>query len=143
MTNNIAPPQTSRGRDVFSFAAVTALGVGAIGLLTVVSPEEQGHYPTCPILTVTGYYCPGCGSLRAIHALTQGDIATAWDRNPLLLVLGPLLLLAWATWGLRILGKTTWTTTNIPAAWIWIVFVAILAFWVARNVPGWTWLSPV
>ena len=92
MTHSIAPSGTTRGRELLSFVAVTAAGVGAIGMLAVVSPEEQGHYPTCPFLTITGYFCPGCGSLRAIHALTQGDIVTAWERNPLLLVMGPLLL---------------------------------------------------
>lgn len=142
MTTSTAPSRTSRGRGLLSFTAVTAAGIGAVGILAVVSPEEQGHYPTCPFLTLTGYYCPGCGSLRAVHALTQGDIATAWERNPLLLVVGPLLLVAWVMWGLRILGKTTWNTTRIPSVWIWVAFAAIIVFWIARNVPGWTWLSP-
>ena len=36
-----------------------------------VDPNVAGHYPTCPILAVTGWYCPGCGTLRAVHALAQ------------------------------------------------------------------------
>jgi hypothetical protein len=29
-----------------------------------------------------------------------------------------------------------------PAWLLYALFWAVLAFWVARNVPGWTWLSP-
>ncbi|MFH7324008.1 DUF2752 domain-containing protein [Aeromicrobium sp. JJY06] len=111
-------------------------------MLASVSPEEPGHYPTCPFLAVSGLYCPGCGSLRAVHALTRGDLATAWDRNPLAVLLLPAVLIAWGAWGLRLLGRQAWHPSRIPAAWIWALLGVVLAYWVARNVPGWTWLSP-
>jgi hypothetical protein len=129
-----------------AFAATTATGVAAVAVLGVVSPEQPGHYPTCPFLAMTGYWCPGCGSLRAIHALAVGDPVTAVDRNPLLLALLPLLALAWLGWGLRVLGKPLGNRihpTRVPVAAVWAAFAVVMAFWVARNIPGWTWLSPV
>lgn len=59
--------------------------VGFIAALTVLyfySPTEVGFYPRCPSKLVTGYDCPGCGSLRGLHALLHGDFAAAWNFNP-------------------------------------------------------------
>jgi hypothetical protein len=121
---------------------VTAAGVAATVVVATRSPEESGHYPTCPFLAVTGWFCPGCGSLRTVHALAHGDLATAWDRNPLAVLLVPFVLVAWGAWGLRILGRRAWHPSRIRAGWIWGLLVVVLVYWVVRNVPGWTWLSP-
>ena len=43
----------------------------------MVDPNQPGHYPTDPFLAITGLYCPGCGTLRALHALARGDLLTA------------------------------------------------------------------
>ncbi len=128
---------------MLSFVAVTVAGVAGAGLLAVVDPNEGGHYPTCPFLAITGLFCPGCGTLRTVHALTQGDVLTALDRNPLAVALAPLLLVVWVMWGLRLAGWSTWNTTRVPARWIWGLLVVVLGYWVLRNVPGWTWLSPL
>jgi len=125
-----------------SFLAVTVAGAAATLVVATVSPEEPGHYPTCPFLALTGAWCPGCGSLRALHALAQGDVVTAWQRNPLAVVLLPLVALAWVAWGLRIAGRDIGHPTRIPVRWLWALVVAVLVFWAARNIPGWTWLSP-
>lgn len=127
---------------VVRFAATTTAAVVAAGVLATVDPNEQGHYPTCPFLAITGHYCPGCGTLRACHALLHGDPVTALERNPILLVALPLILAGWVMWGLRVAGRTTWTTVLIPSGWLWATLWAILAYWALRNVPGWTWLSP-
>ena len=62
---------------------LSALGAAAfLTLAHVVDPNEPGTYPTCPWLAITGTFCPGCGTLRATHALTHGDLGTALARNP-------------------------------------------------------------
>lgn len=112
-------------------------------MLAAVDPNRPGHYPTCPFLYLTGYYCPGCGSLRALHDLVaHGDLAAALRRNPLTVVMIPFVMAAWLLWALRLAGLTTWTPTRIRPAWIWAYLVLLVVYWVARNVPGWTWLSP-
>jgi hypothetical protein len=128
-------------------AIMRPLGVGAValigvGIVTTVDPNTAGHYPTCPFLAVTGWYCPGCGALRAVHALGHGDLMTALARNPLTVVVAGYLVVTWVLWLRR-------SASGRPLRWLaptWViygVFGAILAFWVLRNVPGWTWLSPV
>lgn len=122
------------------------LGVAAAALIGVgyvrgVDPNAPGHYPSCPFLAVTGWYCPGCGALRALHALGHGDVMTALARNPFTVVAVGYFLVAWGLWLRR-------EATGRPRRWLapaWVlygVFGAILTFWVLRNVPGWTWLSP-
>jgi hypothetical protein len=119
--------------------AATAL-VGA-GYVAGVDPNVAGHYPTCPFLAVTGWYCPGCGGLRAVHALAEGDVMTALARNPFAVVVLGYLAVTWALWLQR-------TISGRPRRWLappWVLYgvlAAILAFWVLRNLPGWTWLSP-
>jgi Protein of unknown function (DUF2752) len=127
-------------------AVLLPLAVGAVALLGAgyvasVDPNVAGHYPGCPLLAITGWYCPGCGSLRALHALGHGDLVTALARNPFAVVGLAYVVISWALW----LGRTA---RGRPPRWLappWVLYGvlgAILAFWVLRNVPGWTWLSP-
>jgi hypothetical protein len=113
--------------------------VTTIGAL---DPNVAGHYPTCPWLALTGTYCPGCGSLRAIHALAHGDPATAVARNPLAVIAIGWLAVWFVVWARRTV--TGWKGTTMAPAWVLYGIVGVvLTYWVARNVPGWTWLSPL
>lgn len=122
-------------------AAVAGAAAAAVGYIASVDPNQAGHYPTCPFLFITGWYCPGCGSLRAIHDLAHLDVAGALARNPLVLVALPYVVLTWTLWLHR-------SVTGRPRRWLapawvlWSLLGALLAYWILRNVPGWTWLSP-
>src|SRR5438309_10494082 len=63
-------------------AALLTAGVGA-GMLWFFDPASAGIFPSCPLHYLTGLYCPGCGSLRAIHALLHGNLSGACAMNPL------------------------------------------------------------
>jgi hypothetical protein len=119
-----------------------AAAAGAVGLLVhAVDPNEAGHYPTCPFLMITGWWCPGCGSLRALHALSDGDVGTALARNPLTVVMLGVLLFLWA--GSLRRGWTGRARTTLAPAWVlWGFLGVVLSYWVLRNLPGMTWLSP-
>jgi hypothetical protein len=124
------------------FPSLVAAGCAvAGGVVFAVDPETPGHYPTCPFLALTGWYCPGCGTTRAVHALLHGDAGLALQRNPLTVAALVVLAAAFALWSRRL-----WR--GAPRTWVappWVLYgllVVILAFWVLRNVPGWTWLSP-
>ncbi|MEI2764627.1 MAG: DUF2752 domain-containing protein [Dermatophilaceae bacterium] len=116
-----------------------AASVGAAAYVYAVSPEIPGRYLACPTYTLTGTYCPGCGGLRSVHALLHGDLALSLQRNPAVLPLLVLLAVAAAGWLRR--GRPP--VRLHPSGWRFrLTLVAVAAFWVARNVPGWTWLSP-
>lgn len=142
LTADAAPPSLAdRGRRI----ALPALTLAATGVAALVvhaqDPNEAGSYPTCPWLQLTGTYCPGCGTLRCLHALTNGDVATAFARNPATVLTALYLVPCFLIWTHRRWeGRPrTWAA---PAWVIWTLFWAILAYWALRNVPGWTWLSP-
>ena len=142
MTDLQAPARPSRGAAAAWAGPVLALVpvAAATAVVALLSPEEPGNYPTCPFHAVTGWWCPGCGSLRAVHALTSGDVATAVDRNVLLVLAVPVLVLAWAAWVRRtVTGRSR---RPVPAAAGWTLLVTGLAFWVLRNVPAGSWLAP-
>ena len=44
-----------------------------------------------------GFYCPGCGGLRAVHDLTHGDVGAALSSNILVTLLIPVVSSA-AVW---------------------------------------------
>lgn len=62
-------------------AVAIILTVAAIVVLYCFDPMQASFYPRCPSKLLTGYDCPGCGTLRALHALSHGDVAAAWRFN--------------------------------------------------------------
>ena len=111
-------------------------------MLYAVDPNEPGHYPTCPWLALTGTFCPGCGSLRAIHALAHADLGTAMARNPLAVIAFGWLLVWFVAWTRRVVLRRPRTSMAPP----WVLYGilgVVIAYWVLRNVPGWSWLSPL
>jgi hypothetical protein len=137
-------PAWAPGTRMWRFApptAVAGLAAAAAGYVGLVDPNAPGHYPTCPFLFVTGYYCPGCGSLRAVHALTHGHLLEAVDRNPLATALLPVLIFGYLAWARRrVTGRPR---RRLAPAWaIWMLLVVVIAFWILRNIPAFGWLAP-
>jgi hypothetical protein len=56
----------------------------------------QGSWGFCPSAAL-GFWCPGCGGLRAAHHLTDLDLAAAVSSNLVLVLLAPLAV-AWFVW---------------------------------------------
>lgn len=120
---------------------VAALAAAAVGVVAVVDPNEAGHYPTCPFLAATGQFCPGCGSLRAVHALTRGDVGTAVGLNVLTVLAAVALAVIWVRWVRR-----SWTglarASAAPASVLYGVLVVVVLFAVTRNLPVGAFLAP-
>ncbi len=119
------------------FAASSVVVVaGALGVLYLVNPGTSTLFPTCPFLAFTGCYCPGCGSLRALHQITRGHLATALGLNPLLVLSLPFVgyfFVSRATLALR--GRSL-KALFVPPAFIWALLAVVMLYWVARNVPA-------
>ena len=116
--------------------------LAATAVVAAVDPNEPGHYPTCPLLASTGLYCPGCGTLRALHALAHGDVSTALARNPLTVLAVPVGMWLWLRWARVRWGGASAVRTAAPAWVQWGAATLVVAFGIARNLPGLTLLSP-
>src|SRR5881227_1045193 len=71
--------------------AMLALGGFGIIMLRIYDPATSGVFPPCPLHYLTGFYCPGCGSLRTVHQLLHGHLYAAWAMNPLSVILFPFV----------------------------------------------------
>lgn len=136
------PQHADRVARLRTPTVVLAGTAAALTYIGSVSPYASGNYPACPLYAVTGLYCPGCGSLRSLHGLANGDLVAAFARNPImppLLLILALVFLRWVV--LRWRGKPlTWD----PPTWVPIAIgVGVIVYGVARNIPSLTWLSPV
>jgi hypothetical protein len=101
-------------------------------LLFFVFDARNGSFPACPFLRLTGFYCPGCGSQRAVSSLMHGDLVDAFSYNSLLVLTLPLLVYA-----LIIYLKKNRQLSLFYTAWFpKLLFVVVILFWITRNIPS-------
>lgn len=98
-------------------------------------PARSARYPACPFHAATGWWCPFCGGLRGVHALTHGQVATALASNALLVIVGPLAAVAWTAWLLDTRGRPALRRHVAALPWTAMVAGAVV-FAVLRNLPG-------
>jgi hypothetical protein len=119
--------------------------IGLAVLFFVLNPVEHQIFPRCLFNSITGYYCPGCGSQRAIHSLLHLDMAGVVSYN-FLFIPGFLLILYHYIHPFlnRILH---WKLPNIFyfKSTPWIIFGVVIIFWILRNLPFYPFsvLAPV
>jgi hypothetical protein len=97
----------------FSYLAISALGFGF----------------RCPIHSLTGFFCPGCGSTRAVRALLNGDLQLAIHNNTLLLAAPALMGIGFIL--NKYLKNRMWLY-----AFLSLLFIVVVSFTVMRNQPG-------
>ncbi|SDC35068.1 Protein of unknown function [Sanguibacter gelidistatuariae] len=121
--------------------AVGAATAAATVVVAFVDPHRPGQFGICPTLWLTGWYCPGCGALRATFDLAHLDLAAAWAMNPLWVLAVPVVAVVWAAWLRR-----AWRGTSARPfpGWLGVVLLVVLVlFGVLRNVPALaSWLAP-
>ncbi|MET0288428.1 MAG: DUF2752 domain-containing protein [Pseudoxanthomonas sp.] len=132
----------TRPRVALLAAAVPMVAAGAWILRHVDPNRPNSVLPRCPFHALSGYWCPGCGMTRALHALVHGDVITALHMNPLGMLMLPLLplmvLWSWG-WQPRMLRQVMrWMME--PRLWL----LLIPTYWLLRNLPWvpFTWLAP-
>lgn len=137
----LAPPRSGRLRALTLPALVAVPFVAATAYVARVDPNAAGHYPTCPSLLITGYYCPGCGGLRAMHALTHGHPLQALHDNAFGLAIVAALAVWWVAWAVA-----RWRGRSMSARPVVVVTFALLAvmpvFTVLRNLSVGAFLAP-
>ncbi len=109
-------------------AAVLAALAGAVWVFAI-DPSGSPWYPLCVFHALTGLHCPGCGCLRAAHALLHGRLADALAFNSLFVIGVPLAAILWA-W-----NRCRARPLVARPAWVWWLVGVLLVFGVARNVP--------
>lgn len=93
----------------------------------------QHFFPQCPMRTITGLLCPGCGSQRALHQALHGNFAMSMQFNFLLLpaafyglisMIGPFIFSHnWSSLRMKFFGSAA----------AYIALGIIMIYWVGRN----------
>jgi hypothetical protein len=117
-------------------AAAGVIAIAGGGAVTWAFDPAKAHFlPPCPLLSLTGFACPGCGLTRGFHALSHGDLITALDLNALVPIWGAVfvyLLVSLAMTAVRGRGLPM----RMPSITVLMGFLVILlTFGVLRNLP--------
>lgn len=131
---------TARAWRLLGLVAAAATGATVLWWF---DPHQEGNpLPPCPSLWLTGLFCPGCGTTRALHALVHGDLPGALAMNPLMVVSLPpvAVLLAQALQVLPASMEPLARRLGHARAWA----VVLIGYGVLRNLPWppFSWLAP-
>ena len=131
-------------RDRLTASAAVALAAGGLSALYLLDPGSSDLFPTCPFLALTGFYCPGCGTLRALHQLTLGHPVAALDLNPLMVLLLPFVAYFLASHAMLAATGRPLRKFFVRPELIWVLLGVVLVYWLLRNVPAYplTFLAP-
>jgi len=128
----------------YYFLILPALLIAVAAVFYFFDPARLAIFPRCPFFVITGYYCPGCGSQRAIHSFLHFRWADVIHYN--ILVFPAVLFITYHYAALLLKRKFGISfpdilyNKKIP----WIILTIVIAFWIARNIPvePFIWLSP-
>jgi hypothetical protein len=144
VTALVAPPEqpATRGRRMLA----PGLTIGGLALATLAlhvrDPHQHGSWGLCPSAAL-GIYCPGCGGLRAVNDLTNGDVGAALSSNILVTALIPVAIVLLGLWVVDSWrGRMRWTDLRKVRRSAYVFLVVLAAFTVLRNLPIGSWLAP-
>lgn len=145
MSSTAAPSPalaTSRWQRVAApLTSYAVLGAGVLAL-ALRDPHRAGSWGLCPSRAL-GFWCPACGSLRAVNDLTHLDLGAAASSNLLFVALLPVAVFLLARWGLDSWrGVRRTADPRVVSAALWLLVPLMIAFTVVRNLPGGHWLAP-
>lgn len=127
------PPTATR----LTAAAGAFAMAGGASFISYFDPAKANFFPVCPLFSLTGFACPGCGLTRGFHELAHGRIIPALDFNlliPVWMVIGVYVLVSLVLHAARGRGLPMWPTWP---RFLWAFMIVLLAFGVLRNVPAW------
>ena len=121
-------------RQCLRSVTVLATGIVAVYYVYTYNPATSLLYLPCPFHMLTGFYCPGCGSLRALHHLLHGHLAVAFGLNPLMVLSLPFLGYSFLSYLLGGIRARPLPNLFVPASYIWVYLGVVLVFWGLRNI---------
>lgn len=128
-------PTSGQGALRLSAAAGSAALVGGSAVVAYFDPTQAHFFPVCPLYSLTGFACPGCGLTRGFHALFHGDISTAIHFNaliPMWAVIFGVVLISLVLFVIRGRGLPF---GRISPHWLWVLASVLVVFGILRNLP--------
>ncbi|GIT56636.1 MAG: hypothetical protein Ct9H300mP18_00650 [Candidatus Neomarinimicrobiota bacterium] len=104
--------------------------------------EGVNFYPPCIWLSLTDTYCPGCGSMRGIQSVIQGNMLGLFENNVFLFVALPFLFYSFISLGIQAFKGYKPLTIFLTQNEIYFIVFMIVVFWIVRNIPAFEILAP-
>ncbi|MEI7904712.1 MAG: DUF2752 domain-containing protein [Candidatus Firestonebacteria bacterium] len=99
-------------------------------------PLKSIVYPPCFLKTLTGLNCAGCGTVRAAYSLLHLNIAEAFSRNQLLVLLLPVVVYIASGFAVNTLaGKKVIPQIFNKPGWAILLAALLLVYSILRNIP--------
>ncbi|NLK49873.1 MAG: DUF2752 domain-containing protein [Candidatus Cloacimonetes bacterium] len=80
---------------IISFISISLI-LACLTILSFSNPESWAPVYRCPVYSLMGIKCPGCGSMRALYHLIHGDIKSALGYNFVTIFMLPVLLISFS-----------------------------------------------
>lgn len=107
---------------------------GLAGILYGLFVRKTGLGIPCMFHLLTGLKCPGCGVTRMAVALLQLDFAGAFEANPAVLVLSPVLLAVFIKSAKTYIRTGRWTMGAMENTAVWLGTAVLVLYGIVRNV---------
>ncbi len=107
-----------------------------LSLYFLFNPSTSIFFPKCPFYIMTGLFCPGCGSQRAIHDMMHLNIFEAINHNALMFFAFTFGI------GLYLYSKKKFYDLIYHPKSPLIIFGIIFLFGVLRNLDKFHFLAP-
>ncbi len=106
----------------------------AAGLAYALFIRLTGLAVPCLFRTLTGYQCAGCGMTRLCMALLRLDFKSAWEANPMIILLSPLAAATALDLAVRYVKDSEKRCDKFVCVSAVLMAAAMLVFGVVRNV---------
>lgn len=131
-------PESEETERILSYVGLAVFGAFAVSVPLMRSGgmpgAPQAFFFACPLYSLTGYYCPGCGGTRAFAAFFAGQFGRSFRYHPAV-CLGLAYFLLFM--GSRILnGLTRGRTPKVRFRMVY-VFIGILLILLNFFVKNW------
>ncbi|MDN5821500.1 MAG: DUF2752 domain-containing protein [Brachybacterium sp.] len=137
------PDAPARGpRQMLLPLVIVASGLTLAVLVQLVFDPFRTHIPLCVLNHLTGLECPGCGAIRSVHALLDGQLLLALRNNALVTMAIPLTGIGLGVWAVR---RARGMRTNLmPPNTVLLALVGIAVLYaVLRNLSMFWFLAPI
>jgi len=115
---------------------IVLLCLGMIALYFFWDPSQIAIFPKCPFYSLTGLYCPGCGSQRAVHDLIHGNLLDGFRHNYLILLLIAVLAYQAYIFVSQYILKTPVKNNILHKSKVTnVILFTVILFWIFRNLP--------
>ena len=119
-------------RYIIIFVFILALGI----IYYIFDPSASIIFPKCPVMSITGYPCAGCGSQRAIHSLLHLNLHDAIRYNFLVVLFIPIVSILIFASAFKTRFPKLYLLSHHPIVAYGLLIIIIL-WWVLRIYFGW------